>query len=184
MSLPGRRHIAIALLALAPLLAPTGCSTPEDGMDTAAGGVRFVVVRHAEKQSGDDASPDDPGLTSAGHERAGRLARSFDGADLVAVYSTPYRRTRDTAAPTAQAHGLGVVEYDARRPADEFAEALRIAHHSGVVLVVGHSNTVPAIVSALCECEVAAMSEEEYEHRFLVETDANGRVRVLDQPLP
>src|SRR3546814_842609 len=76
--------------------------------------------------------------------------------------STYFRRTRDTAAPTASVHDLSSIASDAEAPAEAFAERLRRAHATGTVLVVGHSNTVPGIVSALCGCEVVPIDESDY----------------------
>lgn len=141
---------------LAALLA--GCAGTPSASD-APEALRVIVLRHAEKAT-DDAR--DPSLTAAGTARAARVAERLAGAPLVAVYATGYRRTRDTAAPTAAAHGLSVTPYD---PADiaAFAAALHASHRHGVVLVVGHSNTAPATVAALCDCEVAPMGDDEFD---------------------
>ena len=37
---------------------------------------------------------------------------------------------------------------------------------TGTVLVVGHSNTVPDIVSALCKCVVAPIDERDYGNLY------------------
>lgn len=121
--------------------------------------VTFVVVRHAEKAS-DDAG--DPSLSEAGHASAHRLALTLAGKPVAGVYATQYRRTRQTAQPTAQAHRLPVVEYQAQLPVAALVRQLRAAHATGVVLVVGHSNTVPDIVASLSGKPVQPMSEQEY----------------------
>src|SRR5690606_3438451 len=77
-----------------------------------------VVVRHAEKA---DDGGSDPALSGAGHERAASLARSLAGRNVVAIYTTGFRRTRDTVAPTATAQGLAVTVYDAHEPAADLA---------------------------------------------------------------
>ena len=143
-----------ACLTLA-LAACAGAPTTPDAPDA----LRVIVLRHAEKST-DDAR--DPSLTAAGTARAARVAERLADAPLVAVYATGYRRTRDTAAPAAAAHGLPVTPYD---PADiaAFTAALHADHRSGVVLVVGHSNTAPATVAALCDCEVAPMGDGEFD---------------------
>lgn len=135
----------------------------------------FVIVRHAEKVA--DAG-DDPSLTDAGRARAAGLARALAGAPVVAVYSTAFARTQETARPTADAHALPVTTYDAGAPADALASRLRAAHGTGTVLVVGHSNTVPAIASALCRCHVPPMEETEYDRRLVVTVDASGNATL------
>jgi len=107
------------------------------------------------------------------------LARRLADAPLVAVYSTPFRRTRETARPSAVLHGVAVTTYDSALPAPAFAAQLRAAHPSGTVLVVGHSNTVPAIASALCGCQVAPLGENDYDAIYTVRIQGDG-TGVLD----
>lgn len=138
----------------------------------------FVLVRHAEKAADD---PRDPGLTDAGKARAARLAASLADAPLRAVYATAYRRTRDTAVPSAAGHGLQIAIYDAGEPAAEFAARLRAAHRSGTVLVVGHSNTVAAIAAALCACPVAPMREDEFDRRVEIRIGPDGPASLSER---
>jgi broad specificity phosphatase PhoE len=142
---------------------------------TAAPALAFVVVRHAEKAT-DDAR--DPSLSEAGKARAQALEVLLRDRDLVAAYATGFRRTRDTAAPTAAAHAVTITPYDAAGPAEAFAARLRSEHASGTVLVVGHSNTVPGIVSALCACEVAPIDESDYGNLYEVRIGADGVARL------
>ncbi|TWT20725.1 histidine phosphatase family protein [Luteimonas wenzhouensis] len=163
---PLRPLIPLALSAL--LAACAGMpATPGD-----ATGATYIVVRHAEKE---DAPGPDPALSSEGQARAERLARRLAGEPLVAVYATGYRRTRDTVAPAARRHGLAPRTYDPHQTPAAFAAALRAAHPAGTVLVAGHSNTVPAIVAALCACETGAMDESEFDRLSIVRIDRDGR---------
>mgnify|MGYP001332651032 FL=1 len=165
-----RARILVAAVACAALVA--GCAQRVRAQSAAADAPRvFVLVRHAEKAAD---SPDDPSLSDAGRARAQRLARSLEGAPVVAVYATGYRRTQQTAGPTAAAHALAITTYDARRPAAAFAAELHAAQRHGTVLVVGHSNTVPAIAAALCACVVAPMREDEYDRRIEIRIAADG----------
>ncbi|WP_170218650.1 phosphoglycerate mutase family protein [Marilutibacter aestuarii] len=174
------RTLSALACILGLVLANVGCR--HAGADTTDTPSRFVVVRHAEKLAPRSDADNDPALTAAGLARADRLARSLQDADVVAVYATGYRRTQQTAAPTAAAHGLAVRTYDARASVDAYARQLRAEHAEGTVLVVGHSNTVPGIVAALCGCPVPPMSEAEYDHRYYVEFDAKGSPRMSDRP--
>lgn len=141
----------------------------------------FVVVRHAEKVP--DGS-DDPPLTTAGQARAQAIADWLADSDVVAVYSSDTRRTRQTAAPTAQAHGLQVTIYDGKQPPAALAARLRQAHPAGTVLVVGHSNTAPGIAAALCGCDVEPMDEDEYGRRMTVHVGGDGDITLLTTPAP
>ncbi len=101
-----------------------------------------------------------------------------------AVYATGYRRTQQTAEPVAAGHGLGVTIYDARAAADHTAALLRQSGHAGTVLVVGHSNTVPALAAALCGCAVEPMDESEYGRRMEITVHADGRADLRTTNAP
>ncbi len=65
---------------------------------------RVIIVQHADKQR----EPGDPGLSELGHAQADRVARQLATAGVVALYASPQRRARETAAPIAVAVGLAV----------------------------------------------------------------------------
>src|SRR5688500_8806197 len=160
-----------ALLACLCLLLPAACAAPQ-ARDAS---VAFIVVRHAEKAKDD---PRDPSLSKAGQERARALARTLQNQPIVAAYATQYRRTRQTAQPAADAHGVTVIAYDADLPPSALAARLRRDHAAGTVLVVGHSNTVPDIVSALCGCAVLPLAESDYGDLYRI-TSAAGATPQL-----
>lgn len=124
------------------------------------------LVRHAEKA----ADAGDPPLSAAGEARALALAERLADAGVGAVVVTQYRRTGATAAPTAAAAGVeprvvaaapGPVPHP-RAVADAVREA------GGTVLVVGHSNTVTAIVRALGGPPLPALCDAEYANLFVL----------------
>lgn len=162
----------VVLLAMALLTA--ACNTAPS-RDIASAPLTFIVVRHAEKATDD---PQDPTLSEAGRARADALAARLKDAPLVAVYATEFRRTQQTARPSADAHGIPVGAYFARGPATESAAQWKQAHHAGTVLVVGHSNTVPDLVAALCRCSVQPMDDTEYDRLLIVHVDAAGRATL------
>lgn len=160
---------AMAALSLA------GCaSAPVAPRDDSV--ATYLLVRHAEK---DTRVADDPPLTDAGLARAERLAAGLRGTRLDAIYSSPYRRTRQTAAPVARERGLPVLEY-APGDAAAFAARLRAERPRGTVLVVGHSNTLPPLARQLCRCEVADMDEAVYGIRYTIRIDATGRAHLAE----
>lgn len=175
MNLRPSSRAVLAAIALPMLLA--ACASRPSGDDA----VRFVVVRHAEKVA--DGSRD-PALTQAGHDRAAALAQRLADTPVIAVYATGFRRTRDTAAPTALAHGVAVTVYDASEAAADTATRLRRAHRAGTVLVVGHSNTAPGITAALCGCDVPAMDEDEYARVMTVHIGRRGDITLLTTTAP
>ena len=169
------RIVLPVLIALSLLV--SGCRSLPDPSD----GATFVLVRHAEKAADD---PRDPGLTPEGERRAMRLAGSLHREPVVAVYATPLRRTQATAAPVARDHGLATTAYDPAEGPVPFAARLRAAHRAGTVLVVGHSNTIPALAAALCECEIAPIAESEYGRRITLHARPDFRVTVDDRREP
>jgi broad specificity phosphatase PhoE len=109
------------------------------------------VVRHAERADGGSMSPNaqtDPLLSAAGEARARKLAVALAAAQIKAIYTTEYKRTQDTAKPLASA--LNVTP-DVVKSGDTAALVahMKLMHSSDIVLVVGHSNTMPAIIKAL-----------------------------------
>lgn len=107
--------------------------------------IRGWVIRHAEK----DLTPGvaDPGLTEAGRARAVAWAERFRAEPLAAVYGTKWRRSRETAGPIAQTHGLEPTIVDAE--AGAVASAVRALPRGSRFVIVAHSNTIPAILGAL-----------------------------------
>ena len=133
-----------------------------------------ILVRHAER------APEprgDPPLTEAGRARAGSLADSVAGR-VDAVIVTPYRRTRETAAPTARVRGLTPIEVSPAgglaAHAREVADSILAGPAGRTVLVVGHSNTLPAIIAALGGPTVPDLCETEYATLFVLTVPATG----------
>ena len=122
----------------------------------------IFLTRHAEKQ--DDGTRNPP-LSEAGTARAQTLADRLAGVGLKMVYSTDYKRTQETAAPTAAKAGLTVTSYDPRA-LKEFAASLKGA--DGPILVVGHSNTTPYLASLLSGKEFPMLEEHQYDHLYKV----------------
>lgn len=125
----------------------------------------FIFMRHAEKVHTLNA---DPPLTTAGTAQAKAFAEMLKEQSIAAIYSTPYKRTLETAAPLANLKNLTTQLYE---PLYAFSllEQLKTQVDSGVVVIVGHSNTIPDMVNALVgREEVAPISEEEYGLVFIV----------------
>jgi len=133
----------------------------------------IFLVRHAEKEIG----PEDPALSEAGRERAAVLARLLQDAGIDSIYSTDFKRTRDTAAPLAIRLGLEVAIYDPAKLGDLAAS---IKQRRGRCLVVGHSNTTPELVGLLGGQPGAAIDEEsEYDRLFVVTIGPDGTVATV-----
>jgi phosphohistidine phosphatase SixA len=137
------------------------------------GSTTVVLVRHAERLPGED----DPGLTQGGQAQAQRLAAMLGQAGISAIYVTEASRTQATAAPVAAATGIEPRII----PADESSRLLRRLkwrHRGDVVLVVGHSNTVPAIADGL-GVEIGVIQAEDYYGLWIVSYSRLRGTRIL-----
>ena len=135
-----------------------------------AAGPLVVLVRHAEKS----AEPaEDPSLTSAGVARANALVDALRDAGVTAIVTTQFRRTRETAEPLAKALGLTPEVLPAGPGGiDEHVKAVAAAvrrHADGVVLVVGHGNTIPAILAELGGPRLPDLRESAHSDLFLLD---------------
>ena len=134
-----RRFLIAGLVGIG--LIAAACSPTADEPTPDATDYTLYLVRHAEKQGGDD-----PALTTEGGQRAVDLADRLEEAGIEKIWSSDFRRTRATAEPLAKRLGLDVVIYDANDLAS-LAEGLK---SDGVTaLVVGHSNTTPELSDLL-----------------------------------
>lgn len=142
----------------------------------------FVIVRHAEKAQDD---PKDPTLSEAGQARAQRLAAALAHFPIQAIYVSQFRRTGLTAAPTAKQFSLtptiSAVQMPVEQSTAEFIEKLKRSERGKTVLIVGHSNTVPALVKALSGQSIRAIDEAtEFDRLYFIELPEQGKMRLLE----
>ena len=147
-----RKYIVIALLLLGQIGIAQEVTT-------------YYLIRHAEKDR-TDPSNRDPHLTVAGQERAEKWQNVFNAVPFDIVYSTPYHRTRETAQPTASAKQLLVESYD---PRDLYNASFKEKNKGKIVLVVGHSNTTPALANKI-------LGREEYPQ---IDDRNNGNLYII-----
>lgn len=164
-----------AAVALAAAFVGTAAAAPpakETAVDPAAAQM-VILVRHAEKA----AEPgNDPPLGAAGIARAEALAAALRDARVTAIITTQFRRTRDTARPLADSLKI-TPQVVAAGGAAAHVEAVVAAvrqHRDGAVLVVGHGNTVPAIIAALGGPRLPDLCESAYANLFTLVSDASG----------
>src|SRR5687767_15081577 len=98
-----------------------------------------ILVRHDEKVDSSQVQE----LSAEGKQRAERLALILKKYRPGTIYSTDFKRTRDTAAPIAARRKLQVQTYDAKKP-NELIDAIMKSRTKRFV-IVGHSNTVPGL---------------------------------------
>lgn len=144
--------VAIVLAALAP----------------AAGAQSAVIlVRHAELQSAAMAGPKQVPLSQAGSARAVRLAGLLKDAGIDAIYVTDFARTQKTAEPLSRELKERPTVLPKGDP-QELVARLRKEHADQKVLLVGHTDTLPAIIKALGYPAEVKIDSEDYGNVFVV----------------
>lgn len=127
------------------------------------------VVRHAERadtaSGGAPMMATDPDLSDAGRARAASLAAALKNAKITAIFVTPYKRTQQTAEPLAKALGIQPIAID---PKDAAGLIEKVKAATGNVLVVGHSNTVPDVLTRLGIADAPKLADSDYDNLFLV----------------
>jgi broad specificity phosphatase PhoE len=142
------------------------------------------VVRHAERADGGaGAQPsapgmmaNDPPLSTAGEQRAAKLASMLALAGVRQIFVTEYRRTAQTAAPLAAHQGLTPAVI-AARDSDELVAQVRRAN--GSALIIGHSNTIPALLTKLGVTDTVTLADGDYDDIFVVFRDSTGKATLV-----
>jgi broad specificity phosphatase PhoE len=144
------------------------------------------LVRHAERA---DEPRQDPPLTEKGVARSAALARLLSTADIKAIYTSQFARTKLTAEPLAKQLGItptaislksnpsnprAIAEESTKETVDKILSNVA----GGSVLVVGHSNSIPDVIKMLGSDVVPTIDEKKFDDLFLVTVYANGRAKV------
>ena len=121
-----------------------------------------VVVRHVEKAASDGKDPD---LSPAGRARAEALARILKDSGIAAIFTTEFKRTQETAAPTAT---LALVTPTVVAAKDTAGLVAKLHQLNGNALVVGHGDTIPNIIKALGINVPVNIPDEDYSELLIV----------------
>lgn len=124
-----------------------------------------ILVRHAEKAA---VAGNDPPLSELGQARAAALAAALASSPPSAVVTSTLQRTFETAGAVLHTTGLSPekIALDGGTAKHVTAVAAAVMKHRGVVLVVGHSNTIPAIIKALGGPALPDICDATYSHFF------------------
>jgi phosphohistidine phosphatase SixA len=129
------------------------------------GQAEIFVIRHAESTSLNDASP----LLTEGTIRANKLAVLFSKASIQKIYVTAIIRNRQTADPLwrqigGQANQL--ITYNSVAQLQLLVQGDIIAGRR--ILVVGHSNTVPQIITSIGVLGAPVVIGTEFDNLFQI----------------
>jgi phosphohistidine phosphatase SixA len=144
------------------------------------------LVRHAEKEN---EPKQDPPLKKEGVARSQELARILGAANIKAIYTSQFMRTRQTAEPLTARTGASVTALtlkpnpaNLRLIADEStAEVVnKIMQRPGEsALVIGHSNWIPDVIKALGGDVVPTIDEQKFDDLFIVTVYGKGKAKVV-----
>lgn len=138
-----------------------------------AGEVTTVfLVRHAEYDHNTEH------LTLDGEQRADELAEVLSKIDVDAIYVTQFERTQETAQPIASDMNLQLVVYDAY-DLDSLVDQVKQDHAGEEVLIVGHSNTVPATIDKFVGVSTGYSIETAFYKIFILTISGSGEWWVV-----
>ena len=123
--------------------------------------VNYYFVRHAEKAD----QTADPPLSEAGRIRTEDLKSKLKNKKLDAILVTKYLRTQQTAEPIAATKNIALTITNAS--ADSVVQRIKKLPGKNI-LVVGHSNTIPQIVSELAITHVDTIYDGDYDNFYIV----------------
>ncbi|MEX2219182.1 MAG: phosphoglycerate mutase family protein [Phycisphaerales bacterium] len=173
--------MAAALVAVLVAAASIGLAGSGGG-GGGAGDVTIILVRHAEKVD----ESEDPDLSPAGRRRAASLAEALRDSGVSAVYTTTYKRTRQTGAAVADRLKLAPEQrHELARtlsPA-QAVERIRSEGAGRAVLVVAHSNTIPPLLRALGWDE-PPMPDTEFGRVYVATLRADGTKQLIRAGYP
>jgi broad specificity phosphatase PhoE len=140
----------------------------------------IIFFRHAEQTSHDEA---DPPLSEAGQRRVAELTRQLVDADVVAgidaIYSTPYIRSLETARPLADQLDLPINSY-AADDTEEILDTILKDHKGKIILVIGHSNTLPVLIANLgASKKVPAIAQNEFDNIYIISIPWFGKTKTI-----
>ena len=148
--------------------------------------ITVFVVRHAEKE---DEPKQDPPLKKEGVARSQELARVLGGANIKAIYTSQFARTKLTAEPLVAKSGATVTSLtlkpnpsNLRLISEESTSELinKIMQRPGdSVLVIGHSNWIPDVVRMLGGDTAVTVDEQKFDDLFIVTVYAKGKAKVV-----
>lgn len=142
----------------------------------------ILVIRHAERNDLESCSPatvkgrPNPTLQLTGGQspRAQALAHVGGEDSIAAIYASEFCRTQQTVQPLATqlGHTVNVVDqFEADGSTvnvDNLIDQIWTNNRGQVVLVAGHTSTVPVIIERLSGITVAPIDETEFDNLFVV----------------
>lgn len=140
------------------------------------------IVRHAEYcEPGVDLDchydDPDPPLGAVGNERAWALAHFLSRAGVKAIYTTDWRRTKETATPISDTLEIGWSIY---QDPNLIAAQVLDDHKGQSVLIVGHGPTMDDLVNALGGSgDRCVITQDEFDNLCMVTVHESGAANEI-----
>jgi 2,3-bisphosphoglycerate-dependent phosphoglycerate mutase len=137
----------------------------------------YYFIRHAEKVD----SSQNPDLSEKGLKRAELWNKIFSEISFNEIYSTDYKRTLQTASPTAATKKIKIKLYN---PKTLNIESFKKEALGKKVLIVGHSNTTPKFVNDIINQNLFSDIEDETFGNLYIVTIIDGIISSQLLKLP
>ena len=139
-----------------------------NAQQTFSGKRTLYIVRHAEK---DTVGGNNPAISTIGKERAGDLYRALKKNKIDLIFVSQFKRTGMTADSLRIYQNIDSVHYSADATADKLFKQIELrAGKAKNILIVGHSNTLPAIIrrAGIADYTIKEIPDNEYDNLFTV----------------
>ena len=168
-------RLIYVILALSLTLSLSANATEVHNQDRLEVRKTLVLIRHAEKSAGEDK---DPSLSQAGKIRAERLVNKLKHYRFSQLLASPFKRTQETLHPISESLGIPIKVIDVKSglEAHIIATVNTIEAQAGDVLIAGHSNTIPMIISALGGPKIDDLDENQYSNIYELKIYSSGEV--------
>jgi phosphohistidine phosphatase SixA len=147
--------------------------------------ITVYLIRHAERA---DEPRQDPPLNEKGALRSQELARVLGNANVKAIITSQFLRTKATAEPLAKKLNVAVTPIslslnpaNPRQIAEQSTAEVTnkiLENGGGSVLVIGHSNSIPDVIKMLGGDVTPVIDEKKFDDLFVVTVYAKGKAKV------
>jgi 2,3-bisphosphoglycerate-dependent phosphoglycerate mutase len=134
----------------------------------------IYIVRHAEKDISDPKNQD-PELNEDGKLRAKALSKKLINQKIDAVFTSKFKRNKQTGQAVATQNGILIQEYDAHAY-KELSNLIKSKYKNKNILIIGHSNTVLEIIESFgVSRPMPALTDSDYDYFFEIKIDHLGK---------
>src|SRR5918911_717058 len=135
-----------------------------------------IIIRHGERDDSNPADPD-PHLNKAGKARAQTLIHVLGKSGTMAIYTSHFIRTKETAQPLAMHLNLSPIQMD---EASNIRDDILSKQVGKTVLVIGHTDSIPDLIEQLGGESHFKVEDKDFDALFVVTVFNSNRVNVTE----